>query len=339
MKRKGFIVFLVLALLLAGCSNTTPAPATPTLPAGATATVAVAATSIPPTPTSVPGKVLLLAPTPDDPLAVILKTHLATLAAASQLTSESHTTLQPADLTPEVRIVVLLAAPNNLNDLLSAAPKTQFVLLGSAGGTDPQPNLSVIRQDPDQLTFVAGYVATIISGDWRSAALLPDSPATLQQAFVNGGGYWCGRCAPIHGPIVIFPLVSVLPKDSAPAAWADALTKLKTNILEALYFDPSISSPDLLKLLGEQTFVLVGGQSPTSDALRQHWAATVSSDLLAPLDTLWPGLLAGTGGKSVAAAITLSDVNPDLLTPGKQLLVQQVITSLASGTLSALTPQ
>jgi hypothetical protein len=336
-KMKRTFIFLLLLLLLAACSNGTPAPATPSAPPGATSTLAQPPTPTVVTVTPIPGRVLVVAPDPANPLASSVQARVAGLASDQKLVAESRAALQPSDLTPDVRVVVLLSAPDNLKDLLAAAPKTQFLLVGA--GADPQPNLSVIRQDPDQVAFVAGYIATVISTDWRSAALLPDTPATLQQAFLNGGSYWCGRCAPIHGPIVIFPLVSALPKDSSLAAWQAALTKLKGNILETLYVDPSISSPDLLKVLGDQTMVLVGGQSPGSDALRQRWAATVSSDVLASLEALWPGLLAGTGGKSVTAAITLADINPSFLTPGKQLLVQQVIASLANGTLDALTPQ
>jgi len=339
MKINFIILLTLLALLLAACSNATPALATPTAPEGPAPTQAQATTpTAAATATPAPGKVFLVAPDPGSPLAVSLKARLSELATAQGLVVESRAALQPSDLAPDVRIVVLLAAPSNLNDLLAASSQTQFLLIGDASAS-PQSNLSVILQDPDRAAFVAGYVAAVISTDWRSAALLPDSPASLQQAFLNGGSYWCGRCAPIHGPIVIFPLVSALPANSSLGAWQNALTQLKTNILETLYVDPTISSPDLLKLLAGQTMVLVGGQSPADDALRQHWAATVSSDILTPLNSLWPGLLAGKGGQSATASVTLSDVNSTLFSPGRQRLTQQVIASLVAGTLDALTPQ
>ena len=337
MKRNFTVLLIFLAILLAACSNSTPAPATPTTPQGPTPTQAPTPT-VAATATSTPGKAFLVAPDPAAALAVSLKARLSELATAQGLVVESRASLQPSDLAPNVRIVVLLAAPANLNDLLVAAPRTQFLLIGDVSAS-PQPNLSVIRRDPNRVAFVAGYVATVISTDWRSAALLPDSPASLQQAFLNGGSYWCGRCAPIHGPIVIFPLVSALPANSSLGAWQDALTRLKASILETLYVDPTISSPDLLKLLGGQTMILVGGQTPADETLRQHWAATVSSDVMAPLSDLWPGLLAGKGGQSAAARVTLSDVNPALFSPGRQSLTQQVINSIAAGTLDALTPQ
>ena len=333
------IALVLLAALLAACSAASPAPATPTpaatLAAGATLTPAAQpATQIP---TPAPGKVLLVAPNPDSGTAAAVKASVSELAGASNLLVDSLTSLTAADLTPEVRIVVLLAAPDGLNDLLAAAPKTQFVAVG-VPGLQAGPNLSVITQQPEQAAFVAGFIATIVSEDWRSAGLVPDSPASLQDAFLNGGRYFCGRCIPIHGPIVAFPLAAALPAGSSLNDWQAAVVTLQTKILETVYVDPTISSPDLLKLLADQKLVLVGGQTPTDD-LRPQWAATVTSDVLTPLNTLWPALLAGTGDKSVAAAVQVSDINASLLTPGKQRLMQDVITGLQTGTIGPLSIQ
>lgn len=338
--KNNYTILAILAILLAACTNTSPSPASPT-PQGSEAPSVEAPvstqTAVPLTPTSAPGKVLFVAPDPGVGAVAAIQAGVSKLAAASQLTLESLTSLQPANLSPEVRIVVLLSAPDNLSDLLAAAPRVQFVVIGVAG-LETHPNLSVITSQPEQVAYVAGFIATIISGDWRSAGLVPDTPATIQDAFLNGGRYFCGRCIPIHGPIVAFPLAAALPAGSSFAAWQDAVTQLQTKILQTVYVDPSISSPDLLKLLADQQLLLVGGQSPSQD-LRSQWVATVSSDLLAPLTALWPSLVAGNGGKSMAAALLVSDINPDYLTPGKQRLMQDVITGLQTGALGPLTIQ
>ena len=167
---------------------------------------------------------------------------------------------------------------------------------------------------------------------------MPDSPATLQDAFLNGGRYFCGRCIPIHGPIVAFPLSAALPATSNLADWTTAVVQLQTKILQTVYVDPSISSPDLLSLLAKQNLALVGGQKPTSD-LSSQWVATVTSDVLTPLARLWPDLVAGKGSQSVPAALVVTDINPSLLSPGKQRLMQDVITGLQDGTIGPLTVQ
>jgi len=336
--KKTFLLLVLLASLLAACANTSPAPATPspaaaTQPAGSTP-LAASPTPAPPTATSAPGKVLLVAP---DSAGAAVGAKLKELAAASKFTLQSQASLTASDLTPEVRIVVLLAAPDGLSDLIASAPKVQFLALGlpnlQAGS-----NLSLITAQPEQVAFVAGFIATIISEDWRSAGLLPDAPASLQDAFLNGGRYYCGRCIPIHGPIVLFPLASALPAGSSLDAWQTAVTQLQTKILETVYVDPSISSPDLLSLLAKQNLVLVGGLPPTLDIASQ-WAATVSLDFAAPLAALWPTLVQGKGGQTSAAAVQVTDINPALLTPGKQRLLQDVITGLQSGTIGPLTVQ
>lgn len=336
--KNNYTILAILAILLVACTNTSPSPASPTLPGSEVPSVEAPVstrTAVPLTPTPAPGKVLFVAP--DPAAAAAIQAGVSKLAAASQFTLESVNSLQPANLSPEVRIVVLLSAPDNLNDLLAAAPRVQFVVVGVTG-LETHPNLSVITSQPEQVAYVAGFIATIISGDWRSAGLLPDTPATIQDAFLNGGRYFCGRCVPIHGPIVLFPLAAALPAGSSLAAWQDAVTQLQTKILQTVYVDPSISSPDLLKLLADQHLLLVGGQSP-SQGLRSLWVATVSSDLLAPLTALWPDLVAGNGGKSMPAALLVSDINPDYLTLGKQRLMQDVITGLQTGTLGPLTVQ
>jgi hypothetical protein len=331
------LLLILLASLLTACASANPLPATPTLPAPTqpeSTSPAATPTPQPPTATPAPGKVLLVEP---DSAGAAVGAKLKELAAASKFTLQSLASLKASDLTPEVRIVVLLSTPEGLNELMAGAPKVQFVALGlpdlKAGA-----NLSLISAQPEQAAFVAGFIAIIISEDWRSAGLLPDAPAALQDAFLNGGRYYCGRCIPIHGPIVAFPLAAALPAGSSASAWQDPVTRLQTKILETVYVDPTVSSPDLLKLLAKQRLNLVGGLPPTPD-LASQWAATVSLDYAAPLAALWPGLVQGKGGQSASAAVQVTDINPALLGIGKQRLMQDVITGLQAGTIGALTIQ
>jgi hypothetical protein len=335
MKRTLFAV-AILAVLLAACSAGTPTPiATLPPPVAVTADSPTLVPTSASTSTPAPGKVLLVAPNPE--AASAIKARLTDLAAADNLTLASLTALTTADLTSEVRIVVLLAAPDGLSDMLAGVPKVQFLAVGVAG-LQAGPNLSLITRQPEAAAFVAGFIATIISEDWRSAGLLPDSPASLEDAFLNGGRYFCGRCIPIHGPIVAFPLSAALPASSSLADWTSAVTQLQTKILETVYVDSTISSPDLLTLLAKQNLVLVGGLTPSAD-LKPQWAATVASDVLTPLAALWPDLVAGKGNQTLPAAIQVTDINPSLLTPGKQLLMQDVITGLQDGTIGPQTIQ
>ncbi len=327
-------IFILALVFLTACTANPTGSITPTI--AATTTSAVPTTAPAPTDTLAPDKVFFVAA--DAGSAAALRAEVAQLASAVNMVVEDRTTLAAADVNSDVRIAVLLSMPPDLDALLSAAPRVQFVAVGAAAeGLEPRPNLSIIQQQPEQAAFLAGFIATIISSDWRSAGLLPDTPATLAQAFQNGGRYYCGYCSSRHGPVTLFPLVTSLPAGSAPSAWLDGLAQMQQKLLETLYIDPAISSPELLAEVSSQALVLVGGAAPAED-LRPRWAATISADVGAPLKALWPDLAAGVGGKTLPAALQLSDINENLFTPGKQRLAQDVIAGLQDGTILPLSP-
>lgn len=337
--RHPFILALLLvALALAACGTANPtstAAIPPTSPA--TPVSLPTATPVVPSATATPAvsRALLVSPADANPsLAQDVKTLLTELAAQSRLTLEVRPLLQPADLNAQVKVVVFLAQPANLTELLAAAPTTQFAVV-TAGNLAAKNHLSVVRANPEHLAFAAGYITTLISADWRSAALLPDQPKTLLEAFQNGGRYWCGRCVPNFAPVVFFPVGASLPSSSALPAWQSAFENLKKNILETVYVPAEVSTPELLAYLVGQKVNLVGGQPP-AEAVKARWAVTVRQDALAALKTLWPDLAAGKGGKQLSAAITFSDINENLFTPGKQRLALEVIAALGDGTIAPL---
>ncbi len=333
---KRISIFILAIILLAACTASPTGSVTPT--AGAPTASPVPPTAPASSATPAPGKVLFVAADAGAVPAAALRDEAAQLASGSHLIVEDRTSLGAADLGPDVRVAVLLSIPPDLDALLAAAPGVQFVAVGAAaGGLEPRPNLSIIQPQPEQAAFLAGFIATIISSDWRSAALLPDTPATLAEAFQNGGRYYCGYCSSRHGPVTLFPLVTALPAGSALAAWQDGLAQMQQKLLETLYIDPTISSPELLAAISSQALVLAGGVSPADD-LRPRWAVTISADLGAPLKTLWPDLVAGAGGKTLSAGLQLADINENLFTPGKQRLAQDVISGLQDGTIAPLSP-
>ncbi len=326
---------LLSIILVAACTANPTGSITPIAPSPTAS--AVPTTAPAPTDTPAPGKVFFVAADAGAGSAAALRAEVAQLASTVNMVVEDRTTLAAADVGSDVRIAVLLSIPPDLDALLSAAPGVQFVAVGAASSLEPRANLSIIQQQPEQAAFLAGFIATIISSDWRSAGLIPDTPATLAEAFQNGGRYYCGYCSSRHGPITLFPLVTTLPAGSAPSAWLGGLAQMQQKLLETLYIDPTISSPELLADVSSQALVLVGGAAPAED-LRPRWAVTVSADVGAPLKALWPDLAAGIGGKTLPAALRLSDINENLFTPGKQRLAQDVITGLQDGTILPLSP-
>lgn len=329
-------LFLAAIFLLAGCSAPIETVQTPAVDTPA----AVDATTTPtpePTPTAEPFKVILSAPASVAPQqAQAAEELLRELSDAQGWLVETRADLTAADLTAGVKVVLLLSRPANLEELLAAAPGTQFVLVSPVELQLPA-NLSIIHAQPAQQAFMAGYIAMLATSDWRAAALLPaDEPlgAIVQDGFLNGGRYWCGRCAPLYPPAVNFPLFTSLPAGSPPANWAAAVDELQRSVLDVVYVAPEASSPELLANLVARGYKLVGGLPPAPE-FKAAWVATVSLDPLPVLRDLWPDLAAGNGGQTRAARVQINDVNPTNLSDGRMRLVDETRAMLESGLLSA----
>jgi hypothetical protein len=330
-------LILALLLLVAGCSPKTVSPASITQTAVLSTQPVVVPSSTPqPSPTPLPGKVMLIAPAGRDVQAI--QAVLAELSGPAGLQVETQADLQPAGLDQSVRIVVALTPPANLNDLLAAAPQVQFVVI--SGVDQPQANnLTVIRTRPESQVFLAGFISVLLSTDWRSGGLLPaDGPlgANLQDAYVNGGRYFCGVCAPGWPLGLTYPQAALLPAESDGPAWQAAAAGLFDNgKVEAYYLAPEAYRDEVFAYLqGKDQFgktLLLVGALPPPDSLRAQWAATIGFDTLAPLRQVWPDVLAGKGGTIVEAPLALSDVNSANLGEGRMRLVRDLIEELLTG--------
>ena len=73
----------------------------------------------------------------------------------------------------EYQIVVVLSPYPDLQALAESAPETKFLAIGF-NEIEPTANLSVLRSgggDFDLQGFAAGYIAAMITTDWRVVAL------------------------------------------------------------------------------------------------------------------------------------------------------------------------
>jgi hypothetical protein len=231
-----------------------------------------------------------------------------------------------------VKIVIWLGTANGISELAAGAPQVQFVAI-TTSNLQAGANLSIIHTRPEDVIFISGYISTLIAPDWRGAGLLPsDGPLgdQIQTVFTNGGRFFCGRCAPAYAPVVLFPVSAALPSGSDASSWQAAFDELNGNVIEVLYVSDAAVSPELLAMLNDLDITLIGSQTPGEEIL-SNWAATVQMDGTALLETLWPSLIAGQGGTLLETPVTLRDVNPDKLSPGRQELVATMIANLQSG--------
>jgi hypothetical protein len=341
-KSIAFLFIFILFLSACGASQTV-APTTAATQSISTSVAATMAVLSPTTasPTAVPtpglGKVILVtqgtsAGSESDPLAQPVTAALKDLVVPLKWGVETRQSPLKEEIQSAWKVLIFTEPPANLAELQAAAPQTQFIVLGD-GNLEARGNLSVIRLREEFRVFMAGYITTLVASDWRSLGLLPAAPANLQDAFLSGGRYWCGRCIPVHGPVVLFPLVSVQAAGAAAGEWQQAVAGQQKNVLEAVYLSPAAHSPALVKALFSQKLVLTGAAYP-GDEYSRLWAATLSFDPIPALQKLWPNVSAGKGGQLADAGLVWSNVNDDLFGAGKQRLAKDALAGLLDGTIS-----
>ncbi|HMN62899.1 MAG TPA: hypothetical protein PJ988_21210 [Anaerolinea sp.] len=334
MKRLLPLLLAAVVIMLAACNT----PDSPLLPAQSTATLEASATpTLTDTPTPIPGKALLFAGGSADPA---LSALVSEQAGKAGLTFETRDSLQPADLGAEVKLVVAVDAPANLAELLAAAPQAQFVV-ASRSGLQAADNLTVLQMQPEQQAFTAGLVATLISDAWRAAGLIPADAPRLQDAFANGGRYYCGVCSPGWPLGVTFPLVNGAAAPGDGAAWAAVAADFFDNgKAESFYLSAAATKPEVITYLAGrsqfETAVKVVGELPPPDELRAQWAATVGFDLPGALAQALPTALSGKSAGTLAVPISLSNINPDVFSPGRQEVVRTILSELEQGIIPPL---
>lgn len=331
------LVFL-LHYALSACGLASPASPTPTV-------VALTAT-LPPTETPAPTLTL----TPQAPLAVLLappdadvnrvaplQSTLAELAQQAGLRFEVRPALSTTEL-EDVRVVVALPPEDELASLVAAAPETQFLAL-DIPDIKPAPNLTVIVTQPggsDQVGFLAGYLAAAITDDWRVGILSEEGTITGKAAslgFRNGMTFFCGLCLPFYPPFpnTGYPIVVNLPASAGPQDWQAAIASLKTWQVETVFVHPAVAGDQLLADLAEAEINLII-TGPPSEAWREHWVASLGApDPLQVVPDLWAKILAGQGGEQISLALGFTGVNPDLLSPGRQHVADEMLADLLAG--------
>ncbi|NPV84895.1 MAG: hypothetical protein HPY45_02645 [Anaerolineae bacterium] len=329
---KFFAMFAVLVLMSCGTRISTP-EAGMQLPT-VEAVPSVAASS---TPTAQPAKVILVSP-PGRGDIELLQATITELAEETGMVLTIVPALEAQQVTQDVKIVILLSPMQNLPDLLAAAPQTQFVVLSSVDLTQAG-NLNVIRLQPEKQGFVAGYLSMLVAYDYRAAALLPvEEPlgTTLEDAFRSGSGYYCGICASVSSPVIRFPLIARLSSASDASVWQPTVESLRANVVYAMYISPESANPDMVSALAQQGYILIGGQTPPQEVM-PRWAATVEYDTLGALQEAWPALVAGDGGRVISPSLRINDINRNILSAGRQRLVEDVMAKLEAGAVYPFT--
>jgi len=327
--------FILLLILLTACTipgrpKLTPTPATPTAPLP---------TSSPTTEsTAVSPRAILVIPAdmPKDQYD-LYQTTIYDLAYGAGMQFQVRNILTEADLQTEPGLKVVIALPPDpgLAGLAAAAPQVQFLGVGIPGLTAAA-NLSLIGtsgKPVDQQAFLAGYIAAMLSPDYRVGILTQeDNPSALtaEAAFINGVHFYCGLCNPAFAPYYIYPLHIEIPADTPEGqypAYADGLARY---MVEVAFVYPEIATPDLLDYLYQKDILIISESLPSEDS-RPGWIVSIQPEVISAIQKIFPELVSGLGGQNLSTPLLLTDINPDLLTEGKQRLVEEVLSDLQAG--------
>ncbi len=224
-----------------------------------------------------------------------------------------------------------------LAELVTAAPDTQFLAIGIPG-LKPAANLTTIGAEgsrTDQQGFIAGYIAAMLSDDWRVGVISISDTVEGRAArtgFLNGVEYFCGLCRLIHPPFYEYPLYVELPSTATAIEWQELANYMVDHYVETVYVYPGAGDEGMLSSLSQAGINIISSGTPPQSA-SSSWVLSVGSDPLPLIQSEVKGLLDGNlaGGQVLAAPIQLTYTNTSLLTQGKERLVEQVITDVQSG--------
>lgn len=333
MRVKTAIILILLASFLSACG----------LGFGSSATAT-------PLPSDTPTPLPTLTPTPVVPLALLVvpadmdqeasnayQKEVYDLANASGMRFQVRNSLTPADLDPGLQIVIALPPDPGIAALAAAAPNVQFLAINIPGITAGG-NVSVLSPSGqvDIPAFVAGFTAAMISNDYHAGMILPKDNPDAQRAWVafnNGMSYYCGLCQPFYYLPYSFPQSIEIPSDEDKShypAYADILI-IEHNV-DTIYLYPDIEAQELTDYLGTTGTQSMGTKLPNPKP--GGWVMTIRPDEVKAIQEAWPSLMAGQGGQTVKSPLGLADVDSDILSPGKQRLVQQVLDGLLNGTIA-----
>ncbi|HJR80115.1 MAG TPA: hypothetical protein VJ821_08585 [Anaerolineales bacterium] len=333
MRQRIIILLIFFVVVLSACGGgeasgtSTPSPTdTPVVPPTLTPTIAT------------PLAILVLPADLDPDTSNLYQKTVYDLTQTSGLRFQVRNTLTDVDIAePGLQVVISLPPDPGIAALAAAAPQGQFLAINipevTAGG-----NISVLGNNAqtDIAAFLAGYTAALITDDYRIGMLLPkDNPDALRalNAYATGMKFSCGTCRPVYFYNWTYPQYLEIGAEEDPAnydAYADIL--ILQYKVQTIYLHPEIATSDLMTYIGTTGAYMIGTVTP--EQRPAGWVMTIQPDIVKAIQNAWPGLVSGQGGVTVQSPLGLTDIDPTLLSPGKQLDVERKLNELQAGLIS-----
>jgi len=330
---RAIILFVVIVIVVSACGNNAEPVATSAPISTETLTPPPVLT---PTPT-IPLAVLVLPADLDPDTSDLYQKTVYDLTQQSGIRFQVRNSFTTAELEPGLQVVIAVSTDPGITELAAAAPQVQFLAINipnvAAGG-----NVSVLgnNSQTDISAFLAGYTAALIADDYRIGMMMPKDNADAigaLNAYANGMVFHCGTCPRIFFYSWSYPQYIEIPADvdvNTYNAYADILIlQYKVN---TIYIHPHVYTEDLANYIGTTGTSMIGTISP--EQLPAGWVMTIQPDVIKAIQNAWPNLISGQGGVTVQSPLGLADVDPSLLSPGKQRLVEQTLNDLQTGLIN-----
>jgi len=239
----------------------------------------------------------------------------------------------------DFRLVIVLPPYPDLEALVLGAPGTKFLAVGF-NDIDPLENLSVLRfggGDYDVQGFIAGYIAAMITTDWRVAVLsVQESDDTLaaREGFRVGVKYFCGLCNPKYAPAginYIYPKYIDLPVGATDLEIEANVNLLIDRAVNTFYIVPGAGHEIIYRLLINNDKLIIGPGADYNEEYRDNWVTSLEYDQVAAFNEIWPMFLLTETGIEHIPPLLFTHVNGELLSPGKLNLAEGILEEVLIG--------
>jgi hypothetical protein len=328
-----FLSFALILLLVTACGNRAEPPATTAPISTDTPIPAPAATPTLGTPLAV----LVLPPDMDPDTSNLYQKTVYDLTQQAGYRFQVLNSMTATDLDPALKVVIAVSADPGIAQLAAAAPQAQFLSINIPNIT-PGGNISVLANSvqTDMAAFLAGYTAAMTTEDYRIGMMMPKDNAqaiAALNAFAKGMMYYCGTCQPVYIYNWKYPQYIEIPSTEDVKnydAYADIL--MSQYKVGNIFLYPDIYTQDLATYIGTTGTNMIGTISPEQSPA--GWMMTIQPDVVKAIQNAWPQLTSGQGGLTIQSPLGLADVDPSLLSEGKQRLVEETLQKLQAGQIA-----
>ena len=191
--------------------------------------------------------------------------------------------------------------------------------------------------DYDVQGFVSGYIAAMITDDWRVGALsVQDNPDALaaRDGFRSGVKYYCGLCNPKYAPTGInymYPKFIDLPVDATDQQISANVDFLVDRAVNTYYIVPGVGTQQMYRMLIAYEKKIIGSGSDFKEEYQDYWVVSLEYDLIAAVVEFWPQFIETEIGFEHISPLLLTDINYDLLSEGKVKMVEKILEDLKNG--------